>query len=103
MTFPTYFNSKKSLKLFNLFENFKFLKDLYINNKLPKVLMLSGKKGSGKSTLINHLMYYVFNKENYNEKNNSYISNSPFYDKFLNNIFTNIIYLSGSDFKNIKI
>ena len=30
--------------------------------------MLSGKKGSGKSTLINHLMYYIFDKENYNEK-----------------------------------
>ena len=29
--------------------------------------MLSGNKGSGKSTLINHF-FIIFDKENYNEK-----------------------------------
>ena len=30
--------------------------------------MLSGQKGSGKSTLINHLLFYIFDKNNYDEK-----------------------------------
>ena len=66
MTFPLYFDSKNSLNLFNLLKNFEFLKSLYIKNKLPNVLMLSGKKGSGKSTIINHLMYFIFDKKSYN-------------------------------------
>jgi DNA polymerase-3 subunit delta' len=103
MTFPEYFNSKSTLKLFGLFENFDFLKNLYIKDKLPKVLMLSGKKGSGKSTLVNHLMYYIFDKDNYNLESNEFNSNSKFYNQFKNNIYTNIIYLSGGDFKNVKI
>ena len=103
MTFPTYFDSKKSLNLFGLFDNFSFLKNLYIKSKLPKVLMLSGKKGSGKSTLINHLMYFIFDKENYNEKSHEFNAHSVFYNQFINNICSNIIYLSGTDFKNTKI
>ena len=66
MTFPIYFNTKKTVNLFGLSENFNFIKNLYLANKLPKVLMLSGKKGSGKSTLVNHLMFYLFDKDNYN-------------------------------------
>ena len=103
MTFPIYFDSKQSSNLFGLFENFKLLKNLFIERKLPKVLMLSGKKGSGKATLINHLMHYIFDKENYNEKINQFNVASIFNSQFLNNFHTNIIYLSGSDFKNIKI
>jgi DNA polymerase III subunit delta' len=103
MTYPSYFNSKKSLNLFDLSDNFMLLKDLYTKNKLPKVLMLSGKKGSGKSTIVNHLMYYIFDKENYNEEINQLSSNSIFHSQFLNNIYTNIIYILGSDFKNVKI
>ena len=103
MTFPVYFDSKKSLSLFGLRENFEFLKDLYIKDKLPKVLMLSGKKGCGKSTLINHIMFYIFDQDNYNKKNNVLNPNSVFYNHFLSDIFTNIIYLSGSFFKNVKI
>jgi DNA polymerase III subunit delta' len=103
MTFPIYFNTKKTVNLFGLSENFNFIKNLYLANKLPKVLMLSGKKGSGKSTIINHLMYYIFDKDNYDEKNNVIKNNSLFYKQFVDNIYSNIIYLSGSDFKNIKV
>ena len=103
MTLPVYFDSKNSLNLFGLNRNFDFLKDLFIRNKLPKVLMLSGKKGSGKSTIINHLMYYIFDKVNYNLEKYEINSNTSFYSQFLNNIYSNIIYLSGSDLKNIKI
>ena len=42
MIFPNYFDSKKSLNLYGLTKDFNLLKNLYIKNKLPKVLMLSG-------------------------------------------------------------
>ena len=103
MTSPAFFDSRKSLKLFGLVDYFNFLKKLYNNDKLPKVLMFSGRKGSGKSTLANHIIYYIFDNENYNLKTNELNSNSKFHNQFKNNINTNIIYLSGSDFKNIKI
>jgi DNA polymerase III subunit delta' len=103
MTFPVYFSSKRSLNLFGLSDNFEFFKTLYSKDKFPKALMLSGIKGSGKSTLINHLMYYIFDKKNYNIKTYELNSNSIFYNQFINNVNSNIIYLSGSDFKNIKI
>ena len=103
MNYPIYFDSMKSSHLFELNDRFDFLKDLYIKNKLPNVLMLSGQKGLGKSTLINHLLFYIFDKNNYDVKNYNFDNKSSFYNQFLSNIFSNIIYLSGSDFKNIKI
>lgn len=103
MILPSYFNSKKTLNLFSLKKKFDFLKDLYQQKKLPKVLMLSGKKGCGKSTLINHLMFSIFDKDNYDNEINELKSNTFFHKQFLDNIFPNIIYLSGSDFKNNKI
>ena len=103
MKYPTYFEPKKSLKLFGLRDEFNLLKKLYIKKKLPKVFMLSGKKGSGKSTLINHLMYYIFDNANYEENNFEFKNQSHFYSLFLNNIFSNIIYINGSDYKNTKI
>ena len=75
MSYPLYFNPKNSLNLYELSDKFDFLKNLYIKDKLPKVLMLSGKKGSGKSTLVNHLMYYIFDKDNYNLESNEFNSN----------------------------
>ena len=103
MSLPTYFNAKKSLNLFGLFANLNFLKALYIKKKFPKVLMLSGKKGVGKSTLLNHLMYFIFDKKNYDEKINELKKDSTFHNQYVNNTFSNIFYLSGSDFKNTKI
>jgi len=103
MKYPTYFEPKKSLKLFGLSDEFNLLKDLYIKKKFPKVLMLSGIKGSGKSTLINHLMYYIFDNANYEENNFELRNQSHFHSQLLNNIFSNIIYLNGSDYKNTKI
>ena len=103
MIVPKFFNSKKSVNLYGLSENFIFLRNLYKMKIFPKVLMLSGKKGSGKSTLINHLMFSIFDSQNYDENNNKQNNISSFYNQFLNNMFPNIINLSGSDYKNIKI
>tara|TARA_Y100000389_G_scaffold166772_1_gene171670 strand:+ start:640 stop:1593 length:954 start_codon:yes stop_codon:yes gene_type:complete len=103
MTLPLYFDPKKSLNLFGLSEKFNFLLNLYLKDKLPKVLMLSGNKGSGKATLINHLLFHIFDNVNYDKKSYSFIDKSYFYNQYDNNIYSNIIYLSGSEFKNIKI
>lgn len=97
------FNSKNSHNLFGMKADFELLKKLYEKDKLPRVLMLSGKKGIGKSTLINHLMYFIFDRKNYNEKKNEFKINSLFHQSFLNDIFENIIYLTGNFYRNIKI
>ena len=103
MNYPIFFEAKNSLKLFSLKENFKFISDLYSNHNLPKVLMLTGNKGSGKSTLINHFLYSIFDIDNYNKDTLTYSDNSSFLKKFQNNVFSNIIYVNGADYKSVKI
>ena len=48
-----------SLELFGLNEYFSNFVKLYKNNRLPKVILLSGEKGIGKFTLIFHFINYV--------------------------------------------
>ena len=103
MNYPIFFDAKNSLKLFSLKENFRFISDLYSNHNLPKVLMLTGNKGSGKSTLINHFLYSIFDIDNYNKETLTYSDNSSFLKKFQNNIFSNIIYINSVDYKSVKI
>ena len=103
MDYPKYFDPKNSLKLFGLEENFNFLSSLYLKDKLPKVLMLSGLKGVGKSTLINHFLFSIFDAQNYNRLTHTLSDSSVFYKKFKNDIFQNILYLKGSDFKSLKV
>ena len=98
-----YHDPKNSLVLFGLQDKLNFLIELYNLKKLPRILMISGKKGVGKFTLINHFLNYIYDKENYDLKNQSINTQSQFYKQYLNNIFPNIIYLSGSNFKNVKI
>ena len=103
MSINEYNDPKNSLVLFELGNKLDFLIKLYNSNKLPKVLMISGKKGVGKFTLINHFLSYIYDKDNYDLKNRSINNKTQFYNKYLNNVFSNIIYLSGNNFKNIKI
>ena len=58
MNLKDYFNPKSTLQLIQLNEHFDFLKSLIKDNGFPKALMLSGEKGSGKFTLISHLMHF---------------------------------------------
>ena len=102
MKYPTFFDPKNTLSLFCLQDKLNFLISLYKNSNLPKVLMLSGDKGSGKSTLVNHFLYSIYDEINY-KKDNKISENSLFYKQFSQDIFSNIIYLKGSDYKNIKI
>ena len=103
MDFPNYFNSKNSLNLYGLEKDFNFLSNLYSTKKLPNVLMLSGSKGCGKSTLINHFLFSIFDSVNYDRDKLKISDSSKLLKQLKNNIFQNIIYLQGSDFKSIKV
>ena len=65
--------------------------------------MLSGLKGSGKSTLINHFLFSIFDVANYNKDDFKILESSILLNQLKNNVFHNIIYLQGSDFKSIKV
>ena len=102
MSFYKYENPQNSTVLFELEKNLNFLINLYNRKRLPKILMLSGDKGVGKFTLINHFLNYVFDNQ-YNQQKKTINKDSIIYKEYLNNIFPNIIYLQGSNYKNIKI
>ena len=60
------FNSKY---LYKLDKEFLFLSDLFEKNKYPRISMISGEKGIGKSTLIIHVLSYLLDSNNYNKNN----------------------------------
>ena len=66
MNYPSFFEAKKSLNLYGHRQNFTFLTTLYNLKKLPRVMTFTGNKGLGKSTLINHFLFSIFDKKNYN-------------------------------------
>ena len=66
------FESKKTTKLLGHKDTFNLISGLLKSNKLPNALML-GNKGIGKSTIVNHLIYSYFDKENYDLKENALI------------------------------
>ena len=98
MTVNIHMDPKKSLILFGLKKKLNFFINLYNSKKFPQVLMLSGEKGSGKFTLINHFLNYLFAKGNYNLENCSIDDRTLFYKQYSNNLFPNIVYLSGNNF-----
>ena len=49
-----------STKLISLEIYFDEMVKLYESNTLPKVLLLNGKKGIGKFTLVFHFLNYIF-------------------------------------------
>ena len=103
MNISEYNDPKNSLVLFGLENKLDFLIKLYNLKKIPRILMISGKKGVGKFTLINHFLNYIYDKDNYDLKNKSINNQTQFYKQYLNGIFSDIIHLSGDNFKNVKI
>jgi len=107
MLFPSTFDPLLNPKLLALDEQFDQLINLYENNKFPKVLLLNGKKGLGKFTLINHFLNYLFTKnekeKKYNVTKKEINTNSKFYSSLLNQTSQEILFLKAEVNKNIKI
>ena len=100
-------NTEEKMKnkkgLYGIDDKLDFIIDIYNRKRLPKVLMLSGKKGIGKSTLVTHFLNYIYDNTNYNLDKKEIDYNSIFNKQFLNNTMPEVIYIQGDDFKNIKI
>ena len=87
-------------KLYGFDDYFLKLSLLLKKDQFPKCLLLSGKKGCGKFTFIQHLLANFFDTKNYDIKKKIISENNILYDlKNSNN--ENIIYFCGLD--NIKI
>ena len=66
--------------------------------------MLTGNKSLGKSTLVNHFLHSIFDRNHYDDKNfNVQLESSIFYNQFKNSLFPNITYVSGADYTTVKI
>ena len=89
-------------KLYGLEKNLSDLIELFDNHKLPKVMMLTGKKGQGKFTLTHHLMSYFFDKFNYDLRLSVIKNNNKIFDSIKDNINSNIMYFDCTN-NGIKI
>tara|TARA_B110000914_G_C15432438_1_gene432039 strand:+ start:99 stop:1034 length:936 start_codon:yes stop_codon:yes gene_type:complete len=96
-------DTRNSLELYGLENYLKDLITLYDKNKLPKILLLSGAKGLGKSTMTNHFLSYVFDKKNYDTTQLKININARYLNLYKNDLFENIIYLQGDSISKIKI
>ena len=77
------------------------------SENFPKTSMLTGNKGQGKYTFINHLLFSI-KDEKYDDKNYQINKNSKFYNSFFNGINTNFISIDCSlikieDIRELKI
>ena len=80
--------------------------DIYNLKKFPKVLLLNGKKGIGKFTLVIHFLNYIFTKH----KENTYDldakkinTESIFYKQLVNQASLDVLLITAEEKKNIKI
>ena len=106
MTDKKKLNPINSLQLFGLDKYFAEFVELFEKKKFPRVLLLSGEKGSGKFTLIFHLINYVLSKKsdnpyNYNEKTIN--ENSFIYKEILSNTCQNFNYVPNENEKKTGI
>ena len=91
-----------SNKLYGLEKHFLDLIKLFTVNKLPKVIMLSGKKGQGKFTLTHHLITYFFDKNNYDLKSFAISEKNKLAFDIKENYNPNVIYFNCLN-NNVKI
>jgi len=62
-------NPSENTKLYGLNNYFNEITNLHINKKMPNKILLSGKKGLGKSTLAYHIINYILSDEEDNKYN----------------------------------
>ena len=96
-------NPRYSTKLYGLDIEFDKLSNLLLNENLPNVIVLTGEKGIGKFTLINHLVISYFDKENYDFLNKRIINKNNFFENLSRSLISNVIFLESNDFKNINV
>ena len=96
-------NPRYSTQLYGLDLEFDKLSNLLLNENLPNVIVLTGEKGIGKFTLINHLVISYFDKENYDFLNKRIINKNNFFEKLSRSLISNVIFLESNDFKNINV
>ncbi len=96
-------NPLYSAQLFGLENYFQELVEMEKKNVFPNVLMLSGKKGIGKFTLINHYLNYFFSKKNYDYKNQIIDLESEVFRSHINQTFENIIYIQNENYNGAKV
>lgn len=94
-------------KLYELSDNlFEFI-NLYEKKKLANKILITGTKGIGKFTLVNHFINYIFSKDEdhpYDLKNNSIQLNNRSFKLLQNNSHPNIYNIRIlDDKKNIEI
>lgn len=88
-------------KLYGFDKYFIDFSELIKNKKLPKVLMLSGKKGQGKFTFIHHLLAFFFDKNNYITNSHEIKNNNKIFYDLKKNVNSDIVYYSC--YNNLKI
>ena len=103
------FIQKKEIshQLFFLEKHFDNFKKLLETDNFPKISMLTGNKGQGKYTLINHLLFGIKDVM-YNNRNHQINIKSKFYHSFYNGLDTNFISIDSSlikieDIRKLKI
>ena len=98
---------KEQLKLFGYEKYFNFFVQLYENKKLPSSILLSGLKGSGKSTFAYHFINYIYSiseDNKYDLKNYTINKNNISYRHINLNTHSNFYLIKNeSTQKEIKI
>ena len=95
-----------STKLVSMNKYLNEMVNLYDSQKFPKVLLLNGKKGIGKFTLVIHFLNYVYTQNDsntYSRKDSTININSNFYKQLLNQTNQDIVFIKAEENKNIKI
>ena len=93
-------------KLISLDRYFDEMIQLHQAKKFPKALLLNGKKGIGKCTLVIHFLNYIFTKDGknaYNVKEKTLNIDSIFHKQLLNQTNQDVIIFQAKENKNIKI
>ena len=113
-TINNYTEIKISNKLIGYNDLFIKFEKLYLNKRLPKVILLSGDKGIGKSTLAFHFINYILSlnsKIPYDKDNFLINSNNEIYKRIAINVEQNFNFLkcekpntvSIDDIRQLKI
>ena len=100
------FNPLNSTKLISLDFYLDEMIKIYNLKKFPKVLILNGKKGMGKFTLVLHFLNYIYTqneKKKYDLKDKIINTESNFYNQLLNKTNQDVLFIQAEENKNIKI